>query len=924
MEIAHLNIRSIIPKFNDFKNLLTSKEYLIFAISETWLSDNIKDEAIYIPGYNLIRNDRGTRGGGVAFYIHSSLSYTIITTSSDIEQLWVSVSLENVTYAVGVVYKPPTVSHTLFTDKLEESLALCMLQSQHILCVGDVNINFFDQISPSYRYISSMLDSTGMHQIINEATHISSNSMSLIDVIICSEPSLVVSYAVENTDMSDHELISCKIAHIKPKLQPFIYTYRSFKNFNENLFHEDLQNLSLTEIYYIRDVDQKLSVFNKKLLALFDKHIPIKKSRITKAKCPWLNDEIKDLIKGRNKAKAKFRKCPNQAKWDIYKAKRNEINQRIARAKKEYFSSVAQSKDQKNIWKELKFLDIKQSKKFEIPSRFDNVDSINNHFIDSIPVTTVDYNLISGYLQNQLCESSFQFKLIDSDCILWALGKIKNVSAGADGISISLIKLCVPFIVPFLVHITNTILLEGKFPACWKTAYICPVPKLKDIRQLSDLRPISILPGLSKVVEKIIENQLRQHFNDYNILPDTQSGFRPYHSCTTALLNVTDDIIQAHDENKCTALVTLDFSKAFDTINHQVLLAILKSCGILYESLELLRSYLSNRSQIVRLKGKLSHARSVINGVPQGSILGPLLFIVYTSQFIKSLESCESHIYADDTQIYHSFYISDWPNAEMKINSDLAKISDIAKNHSLQLNPKKSKVILFGKAGERAALQQNMSIRLNNIKLNTVNSMNNLGLVIDNDLRFREHITATIKKAYGALRLLYPHKNALDVHTKRMLSDSLVLSQFSYCAPVYGPCIDNATSARIQRVQNSCIRFIYGIRRYDRVSYKLKELDWLNMAGRRKALSLCLYHKLIYTKKPTYLYNKIRFRTDVHNVNVRSKGLISAPHHRTTFCKRGFKYNLYKEYNDIPLYLKEKFNVKQFKFALKEYLLSIV
>nr|CAH7762487.1 unnamed protein product [Callosobruchus chinensis] len=153
MEIAHLNIRSIIPKFNDFKNLLTSKEYLIFAISETWLSDNIKDEAIYIPGYNLIRNDRGTRGGGVAFYIHSSLSYTIITTSSDIEQLWISVSLENVTYAVGVVYKPPTASHTLFTDKFEESLALCMLQSQHILCVGDVNINFFDQISPSYRMI---------------------------------------------------------------------------------------------------------------------------------------------------------------------------------------------------------------------------------------------------------------------------------------------------------------------------------------------------------------------------------------------------------------------------------------------------------------------------------------------------------------------------------------------------------------------------------------------------------------------------------------------------------------------------------------------------------------------------------------------------------------------------------------------------
>ena len=363
-------------------------------------------------------------------------------------------------------------------------------------------------------------------------------------------------------------------------------------------------------------------------------------------------------------------------------------------------------------------------------------------------------------------------------------------------------------------------------------------------------------------------------------------------------------------------MILLDFSKAFDTIDHELLLAILKSCGIDDRGCNLLQSYLEGRSQIVRISNKLSQLRAISKGVPQGSILGPLLFTIYTSQFVNYIKSCSVHMYADDTQMYYSFYANDYEAAMQQISTDLTSLSDISSQHLLVLNPSKSAMLLFGKRTDCAYLQNLINIELNGCRLKLFQQAKNLGLILDTTLRFREQVGKIIQKVYYALRLLYPHRSYLNINTKKTLCDTLVLSQFTYCAAVYGPCLDKDCSNRIQRVQNSCIRFIYGIRKYEHISHKLPELRWLNMQDRRKFYSICLFHKIITTKAPAYLYNKITFRSDVHNLNVRSKGLLSPPMHRTSFYERGFKFCIYKLYNQVSFGAKS-YSTTKFKKYIK-------
>ena len=179
-----------------------------------------------------------------------------------------------------------------------------------------------------------------------------------------------------------------------------------------------------------------------------------------------------------------------------------------------------------------------------------------------------------------------------------------------------------------------------------------------------------------------------------------------------------------------------------------------------------------------------------------------------------------------------------------------------------------------------------------------------MGVIIDTELRFRDHIAKCIQKAYFSLKLLYPHRHLLSEALKIKLTDSLVLSHFNYCDVLYGPCLDGKDINRVERVQKSCLRFIYGIRKFDPISHKLKNAKWLNMLDRRKLHSLVLFHSVIYYNCPPYLTNKIVYRTDVHRLNLRFQGLISPPPHKTSMFRRSFSYNIYKLYNRIPKSLK--------------------
>jgi len=362
--------------------------------------------------------------------------------------------------------------------------------------------------------------------------------------------------------------------------------------------------------------------------------------------------------------------------------------------------------------------------------------------------------------------------------------------------------------------------------------------------------------------------------------------------------------------------VLLDYSKAFDTINHSLLLSVLHYIGLGDGAVTLFASYILGRTQRVFISGEYSDPEPVVSGVPQGSILGPILYTIYTSSLYDSLKYCQYHVYADDTQIYLSFNEDNVEESVQHINSDIQSLMCLSHRHSLSINPNKCSILLFGNRQIRERVKHKVVIQINNSNLPITESAKNLGIILDSDLRFKKHISTLTRKCFSILRLLFPSRHILSRETRALLCESLVLSNLNYCDVVYGPCLDSSDKNRVQRIQNSCIRFIYGVRRWSRVTHLLKPTGWLSMADRRSLHAACAFHKIIRTGVPQYLSRRVRYRTDVHNINIRRRDLLSIPRHRLEVYKRSFTYCISSIYNNLPAHLKS-LSITSFKHKLK-------
>lgn len=552
------------------------------------------------------------------------------------------------------------------------------------------------------------------------------------------------------------------------------------------------------------------------------------------------------------------------------------------------------------------------------PPELSNPDAINSHFIDSVPVVdNVSFHeLIQEYRDSRRTREEFSFAPVSEDTVFQLILSQKSKSVGLDGLSSEILRLCCPFLLPYITHIINFCISHSVFPSAWKIAKIIPLPKVNKPEQFSELRPISILPTICKITEKILEIQLRQFLHINNILPPYQSGFRAGYSCTTTLLDVVDEVCRAVDQGKLLLLVLLDFSRAFDTINHDILDAILFNIGLSEHACKLFSEILRGRCQRVLVDGVLSSTRLISSGVPQGSVLGPLLYSIYTFNLQSALKYTSVHFYADDTQLMLSFNQNNTDQALRYVNEDVNNLVAYAERHSLCINATKSSVVLFGGRVARQRIIPAINVRIRGETISLQDKVKDLGVMLDYGLRFKSHISRCIKRAYANLRIIFNNRGSLSKKMRVLLCDTLVLSQFNYADAIYNFCIDRADFARIQKVQNACLRLIFGIRRNQHISHKIAEVGWLDMATRRTLHAACLFHKIISTKVPHYLFNKISYRTDIHNLNVRFKGLLTPPRHSTAFFERSFSYNIVKMFNALPCNILSK-SVTSFKHNYK-------
>lgn len=890
MAFAHVNVRSLLANFLSLQDHLLQKRYDVLGVTETWLHGGVGNEAVNIAGYTFVRLDRSfKRGGGVGFYIRDNIKFSMILSDSTdcVEHLWLKVVVARYTYAVGVLYRPPSSSQEQFLIKFEDCLVTVYNDYTNIICLGDFNIDMLNGGS-SAGTLGSLADTFDLRQVIQEPTRISRTTVSLIDLVFCNCD--VCDVGVVDAGIADHCVVFLNLARFNAFEPVKQITYRNFKYFNLDSFTVDLEAIPFNHIFFIDDIDGKVEYLSDCIDQLFNLHAPFITIKIgRKPVCPWITDNVKLLQNLRDNALTRYKQTRSPEHWTYYKDIRNYTNKVIKLEKKAYLGYRLQNSTVKEKWRELKKLNIVGNKKAHLPERFgaevvsSHFASIYDNFVSPDPSTFAFYrNNTHGNFNSQ-----FEFSFVSAQDILNIISRIKTKSVGVDGISAMQLQLCSPQIIPYVTHIINECLRRSYFPLAWKHANIIPIPKNNHPTELNHLRSISVLPILSKILERVMEAQIRRFVEDKKILPDKQSGFRSNYGCSSAMADVTDDIFRAIDDHKVCILVLLDYSKAFDTISHQLLLSILHYYSFSQSAIDLVESFLTDRVQRVILRGTASQPVSVASGVPQGSVLGPLLFSIYTSRLFDCIKFCKYHLYADDTQLYRASRRDQLNNAITEINRDLDSLLHTSRSHSLILNPEKSSVIVFG-ADNTEALD--IRLQMNGSALPVRSTVRSLGLFLDSGLRFREHVSVCLRRAYYALKLLFAHRHSLETNTKLMLCDSLVLSQLNFCDVVYGPCLDCASARRIQVLQNSCLRFAYGVRRRQHISSKLLESGWLNMYHRRILHMLCFYFKIIQTRTPPYLHERLTYRTDVHNLNIRRRTLLTIPKHRGEVFKRSFSY----------------------------------
>lgn len=384
-----------------------------------------------------------------------------------------------------------------------------------------------------------------------------------------------------------------------------------------------------------------------------------------------------------------------------------------------------------------------------------------------------------------------------------------------------------------------------------------------------------------------------------------------------------DLIIESLDKNLCAILIALDFSKAFDKVIHSLMCAKLRFYGFDDNSVSFFESYLSNRSQRVIFHGETSSLSRVTSGVPQRSILGQILFLIYTAEMYSVVAGSHVQGYADDTCILHTTDLTNLQYTQEMVNRDLSALTVYAEHHGLSLNGKKSCAMVLCSRRKRTMVESNLRFNVGGDELVFSERVLLLGLHIDVDLRFRYHVGQLFQKTYAKIKILYANKHILDVNLKKRLTESFVLSQFNYALVSYYFCLDLMTENRIQKVQNICCRFSLGLRKYDRVSAKIKELGWLKMEYLARVHFLVMVHKILISSVPFYLRQKLVCRSDLHSVNVRNGNLLALPMHFTALYRRCFTYNAVKLYNSIDPGFK-KMSVLVFKKRLKLYYFNCI
>ena len=550
------------------------------------------------------------------------------------------------------------------------------------------------------------------------------------------------------------------------------------------------------------------------------------------------------------------------------------------------------------------------------------IDTIHNQLTAASPTTLPDPHSNPPRPPSHPLTS---FSPITDSVLSSTVTSMKSSTCALDPIPSSLVKACLPTLTPLITNIINSSLSTGIVPPALKLAAITPILKKPglDPDTPNNYRPISNLTFLSKILEKVVAAQLKSHLDSNNLYEPFQSGFRSKHSTETALLKITNDILLSADSGHLTILILLDLSAAFDTINHSILLTRLQHIGITGTALSWFKSYLSDRHQYISINNCKSSTAPVTHGVPQGSVLGPLLFILYILPLGQVLRrhGLRFHCYADDTQLYLSSKTIS-PNTHSTLTTCLSDIKSWMQLNFLKLNCNKSEILIIGpKSLTRST--QTFSLNIDGFTVTPSNHVRNLGIIFDPTLSFLPHANQVTKSAFFHLRNIARIRPSLSFSAAETLIHAFITSRLDYCNSIlYG--LPNNILNKFQYVQNSAARLLTSTRRRDHITPVLQNLHWLPVKYRIQFKILLTTYKAINNLAPSYLADLVPLHTPSRCLRSDDQTTLKTTRTKLrTWGDRAFSAAAPSLWNALPNHIRQANTLPTFKQALKTHLFKL-
>lgn len=911
---------------------------------ETWHDDADSPQLIACtpPGYRFFEKARprsqsaalstGTNHGGLCLFYASFLNAREVplpVCKSGTEALAVTFHAACCNLLAVVLYRPGSADVTnVFFEDLSDILELSATYACPFILLGDINIHTEIVDNANTVKWQLLLQSHGLVQHVTSPTHRAGHTL---DVVVTRSDCPLISLQVLPPTLSDHSLISVNVNLQPGHRQPApAVRRRKWRSFDFDGFCDSLsQSVLLTKPP--DDCISLVECYNSTLQSLLDQHAPfaVVKPR-AHINAPWYDRQCQSAKAAVRRLERAYRRDKSESNRAAWRHQSKLLRSTLRRRYIDYWSKTIadNANDSKALWSKLNvLLKTTQQSSPVAHSATDFADFFRSK-VGKIRAETAQAP--SPSIIERHCQKLSVLEDVTADEIVRLIGKAPTKHCSLDPAPTWLIKRALPLLAGTFAKICNTSFCEGVFPQNLKQALVRPRLKKStlDPDDLNSYRPISNLTFLSKVVERVAAVRLRRHVESERLLPDRQSAYRPHHSTETAIIAVHDEIVKTVDSGNVCAVVLLDLSAAFDTVDHQILVQILnKRLAVDNGALDWCQSYLDHRSQTFCVNGQSAGPYSVNCSVPQGSVLGPLKFIGYTEDLADLIHNyhLSYHLYADDTQVIASSAMSDVESTVDRLQQCVAEIHRWCSSKRLQMNPQKTEFIWFGSRAnlqKLAALPGMSSMTVTRDIVQGVGAVRDLGVTLDSELSMQNHVSKIARTCFYHIRRLKQVRKLLGPDVAAKLVASLVFSRLDYCNAVLAG-LPRSTIAPLQRVQNAAARLVARLGPRDHVTPTLKDRHWLPVE-QRIVFKLCLLMHQVHTgRAPSYLQSCVTASADITSrPRLRSASSQRYERQRTRLKlgERSFSCAGPRAWNSLPPSLHELTDTNTFKRNLKTFL----